>query len=103
MAKGDLLGHINCPSCGTPGGMRITEDKNGSPFGYCEANCSQQMRVGGTPHRIAQFYKTYPHIKRPGAAEQAHQEQHQEQHQEKPPAPKAGGMAHALELLGVKA
>lgn len=54
------LGHIDCPTCGTKGGMRITLDKNGDPFGFCEAECNQQMRVGGSPRRVAMFVSLYP-------------------------------------------
>lgn len=63
MAHRELLGYINCPVCGYVNGMRITEDKNGNPFGYCEAKCSQQLPVGnGGEDRIYSFYETYPHI-----------------------------------------
>jgi hypothetical protein len=55
-----ILGHIDCPTCGTKGGMRITPDKNGDPFGYCEAECGQQLRVGGDRRRVAAFVKLYP-------------------------------------------
>lgn len=54
------LGHIDCPSCGTKGGMRITHDKNGEPFGFCEAECNQQMRIGGSVRRVALFVARYP-------------------------------------------
>jgi hypothetical protein len=60
MAKAETLGHIDCPTCGTKGGMRITHDKNGDPFGYCEAECSQQMRIGGDKRRVAAFVARYP-------------------------------------------
>lgn len=69
MANRDLLGHIDCPTCGQSAGMRITEDKNGEPFGYCEANCSQQMRIGGDKRRVSGFYDNNPNIKRPGNVE----------------------------------
>lgn len=94
MAKGDLLGHIDCPSCGAENGMRITEDKNGHPFGFCEANCDQQMRIGGSPARVERFFARHPHLKRPGAAVA--------EHAETTPPPAKGGMASALELLGVR-
>jgi hypothetical protein len=55
-----VLGHIDCPTCGTVGGMRITADKNGDPFGYCEAECSQQLRVGGDARRVRKFLARYP-------------------------------------------
>lgn len=62
MAKSDkeILGHIDCPSCGTAKGMRVTHDKNGEPFGYCEAECGQQLRVGGDRYRIKAFLARFP-------------------------------------------
>lgn len=56
----DVLGHIDCPTCGTVKGMRVTADRNGEPFGYCEANCSQQLRIGGDKRRVAAFVARYP-------------------------------------------
>lgn len=56
----EILGHIDCPCCGTVKGMRITHDRNGEPFGFCEANCNQQMRVGGDKRRVAAFVARYP-------------------------------------------
>lgn len=32
MAKGDLMGVIDCPVCGYGNGMRVAEDKNGDPI-----------------------------------------------------------------------
>lgn len=55
-----ILGHIDCPTCGTAGAMRITHDKNGDPFGYCEDGCSQQLRIGGKPARVRKFLARYP-------------------------------------------
>lgn len=66
MAK-EILGYIDCPHCGHENGMRITLDKSGAPFGFCEANCNGQMRVGGNAARVAAFYRKNPHIKQPGA------------------------------------
>ena len=60
MAKAEILGHIDCPTCGTKGGMRITHDKNGDPFGFCESGCNQQMRIGGEKRRVAAFVNRYP-------------------------------------------
>lgn len=61
MAKDrEILGHIDCPTCGTAKGMRITHDKNGDPFGYCEAECNQQMRIGGDKRRVKSFLARYP-------------------------------------------
>lgn len=56
----EILGHIDCPHCGTAKGMRITPDRNGAPFGYCEANCSGQLKVGGDARRVAAFVARYP-------------------------------------------
>lgn len=61
----EVLGHIDCPACGTKDGMRITPDKNGEPFGYCEANCSAQLRIGGDRRRVAAFVARYPWAKPP--------------------------------------
>jgi hypothetical protein len=57
---GKTLGHIDCPTCGTHKGMRITHDKNGDPFGYCEVTCSQQMRIGGEKSRVRRFIERFP-------------------------------------------
>jgi len=57
-----IYGHINCPSCGTVGGVRITKDKNGEPFGFCEAKCEVQIRFGGKPYRVNEFKRNYPAI-----------------------------------------
>lgn len=58
----EILGHIDCPHCGLDKGMRITLDKSGAPFGYCEGDCSGQMRVGGNAARVAKFYARHPHL-----------------------------------------
>ncbi len=63
----EVLGHIDCPTCGTKGGMRITPDKNGDPFGYCEAECNQQMRIGGDKRRVKAFAARYPWAMPPAA------------------------------------
>lgn len=60
MKNQTVLGHIDCPTCGTKGGMRITHDKNGHPFGYCEAECSQQLRIGGDVRRVRKFLARFP-------------------------------------------
>lgn len=59
MSEKTTLGYIDCPTCGTAGGMRITNDKNGHPFGFCTATCRQQLRVGPDADRIAAFRKRY--------------------------------------------
>ncbi len=55
-----ILGHIDCPTCGRPGLMRIPEDKNGEPFGFCGDGCGQQLRIGGNGARVAAFRQRYP-------------------------------------------
>ena len=55
-----VLGHIDCPTCGAVKGMRITHDKNNHPFGYCEADCSQQLRIGGDQRRVKTFVDRHP-------------------------------------------
>jgi hypothetical protein len=60
MAEKEVLGHIDCPACGEKSGMRVTLDKNGSPFGFCEANCDAQLRIGGSARRVAAFLRMYP-------------------------------------------
>ena len=57
-----ILGHIDCPTCGSKGGMRITTDKNGDPFGFCKDGCKQQLRIGGDPDRVHDFYAAHPSI-----------------------------------------
>lgn len=64
-----ILGHIDCPVCKTPGGMRITLDKNGEPFGFCEAECNQQLRVGGNARRVSLFVKHYPWAAKPAPSQ----------------------------------
>lgn len=66
MTSKAVLGHIDCPTCGTKAGMRVTHDKNGEPFGYCEANCSQQLRIGGDKRRVRDFVALYPWAAAPG-------------------------------------
>jgi hypothetical protein len=55
-----ILGHIDCPTCGKAGAMRVTADRNGDPFGFCEDGCGQQLRVGGKPGRVRAFVARYP-------------------------------------------
>lgn len=64
MKEHTILGRIDCPHCGYVDGMRITPDKNGAPFGYCDANCAGQLRVGGDKRRVDAFYAKYPNVKR---------------------------------------
>lgn len=60
MSDKPTLGYIDCPTCGTVGGVRITHDKNGHPFGFCTAECRQQLRIGPDADRVAKFVKRYP-------------------------------------------
>lgn len=56
----EVLGHIDCPTCAAVKGMRITLDKNKHPFGFCEAQCGQQLRIGGDLRRVAAFVARFP-------------------------------------------
>jgi hypothetical protein len=105
MAKGEIKGHIDCPVCGTAGGMRITPDRNGQPFGFCEAECEAQLRIGGKSSRVRKFFAKYPQIagkfavtvtapEAPAAMPAPAQEKAPEAPAAKPvpaPAPKRGG------------
>lgn len=68
MAEKQIMGHIDCPTCGTVGGMRVTADKNGHPFGFCTATCGQQLRVGPDPDRIRRFLSRHAAKLAPPAA-----------------------------------
>jgi hypothetical protein len=57
-----IYGRIDCPCCRTKEGVRITKDKNGDPFGYCDAKCEVQIRLGGKAFRVGEFAKAYPSI-----------------------------------------
>jgi hypothetical protein len=59
-----VYGRITCPHCHMPESMRITEDKNGQPFGFCDVNCAGQLKVGGNPYRVNKFYEAHPGIAR---------------------------------------
>ncbi len=59
----NVLGHIDCPTCGGIKTLRITHDKNGDPFGYCSVGasaCRQQLRIGGDDLRVESFVARYP-------------------------------------------
>lgn len=67
MAWRDLLGRIDCPHCGHPAGMKITEDRAGKPFGNCDVKCHGQLRIGDKDnYRVGLFYARYPHVARCG-------------------------------------
>lgn len=58
MAKGEVLGHIECPACGWAD-MEVRADKKGNPYGYC-IECNQQIFThGGTrgAHLLARMRK----------------------------------------------
>lgn len=57
-----IHGRIDCPCCSTKNGVRITADKNGHPFGFCDANCGLQLRIGGDAFRVGQFNKNHAAI-----------------------------------------
>lgn len=66
----EILGYIDCPHCGEAERMRVTPDKSGAPFGYCE-ECNGQLRIGGNSTRVEAFYRKNPAVKRPGQAGEA--------------------------------
>ncbi len=41
MAKGDLIGHMDCPCCGSQ--ADVNEDKNGRPLMFCRHGCKAQL------------------------------------------------------------
>lgn len=106
MKTRDILGHIDCPICGTAKGVRITLDKNDEPFGFCEAECLQQFRIGGNARRVQKFIDRYPWAApvtaQPAAAkpvtvtEPPKPVQVQEP---KPPAPKRQPVANPFDFL----
>lgn len=56
-----VMGHMDCICCGGKGTVRVTRDKNGEPFGFCENDaCFMQYRIGGRPARVATFRKRFP-------------------------------------------
>lgn len=56
MAKGDVLGRMDCVCCGGKGTVRVSQDKNGDPFGFCErGGCCMQYRFGGKESRVEMF------------------------------------------------
>lgn len=108
MKEREILGHIDCPTCGTAGGMRVTKDKNGDPFGYCEANCGQQLRIGGDKRRVRDFIARFPWA---GGAENPvtvtdtkTAPEPVKEPEQKPQAmpPKRPSLADALNALGVR-
>lgn len=111
MKERTILGHIDCPTCGMQQAMRITEDKNGDPFGFCEANCGQQLRIGGDRRRVRDFFNRYPSVQRraddaPAATAAPSTAATVEPELDKPaPAkqdkPKRSAFVDALEILGV--
>jgi hypothetical protein len=64
MAK-EILGRMDCAICGMKDGVKVTADKNGHPFGYCDGQCGQQYRIGPDPARVALFFLGHPHITPP--------------------------------------
>lgn len=62
MSEKEIKGRITCPYCGAANGMRITADRNGSPFGFCDAHCDGQLRVGGKAKRVEGFMRLHPVI-----------------------------------------
>lgn len=75
----DILGFIACMVCKSPNSVRVSPDKNGEPFGYCEA-CKMQYRIGGNPNRVNQFKESHPDLFKKNEAKQS-----------KPPEPEKKG------------
>jgi hypothetical protein len=63
-ADKEVFGRVTCPCCRVSDAMRITKDKNGSPFGFCDASCEVQLRIGGSQYRVNKFYEAHPLIKK---------------------------------------
>lgn len=117
MSEKTIHGYIDCPCCGTSGGMRITHDKNGHPFGFCTAECGQQLRVGPSRDRIAHFLRRFPWAgpkpepvtvpagataQAPAAAKPAPVPAPAPARKIAPAAAPRSGMADALAFLGVR-
>lgn len=62
MANRDFLGRMDCIVCGLADGVKITEDKNGHPFGHCDAKCNEQYRIGSDKDRVQYFYDEHPDV-----------------------------------------
>jgi hypothetical protein len=105
-----ILGHIDCPTCASQLGMRITHDRNGDPFGYCEHFCGQQLRIGGSSHRVSKFLARYPwaarspHVQAPSPvpAPVTVTEANTQTNTQTPPK-RRSSMDDALAMLGVTA
>lgn len=44
MAKGQVVGHVDCPLCGLE--AEVKEDKNGNPYAFCP-DCTMQLLTHG--------------------------------------------------------
>lgn len=102
MSANRVKGHIDCPTCGTKGAMRITHDKNGDPFGFCEAGCNQQMRIGGSAHRVAKFVQRFPWAAKPASETEAPEAKPRYEREPNPPkqVPKRSSAGFFDSLLG---
>ena len=100
MSANRVKGHIDCPTCGTKGAMRITHDKNGDPFGFCEAGCNQQMRIGGSAHRVAAFVRRFPWAAKPASEPEAAAPEAAKPTPPKPAPKRATGAGFFDSLLG---
>lgn len=65
-----VYGRISCPHCHMIDAMRITADKNGQPFGFCDLNCGGQLKIGGNPFRVNKFFEAHPGIAKAMKGEQ---------------------------------
>lgn len=80
-----IHGRIDCPCCGAKEGVRITADKNGKPFGFCDVNCGVQVRIGGDKYREAEFKKRYPAIAASVSGEPVSDTEQKQQNQQQKP------------------
>ena len=96
MAHRDFLGRMACSCCGLENGMRVAEDKNGAPFGFCDAGCGYQSRIGGDAERIEKFHLHHPEIRRVGVPVPVPDAVAMVT----APPVKGGGLSDALRLMG---
>lgn len=96
-----IYGRIDCPCCKTKDGVRITKDKNGEPFGFCDAKCEVQIRLGGKAYRVGEFAKAYPEINKAMQGEAVTVTDTAKQQQEKAPEPEKAVKKSGFDLGGL--
>lgn len=50
MARGELIGHVECPECGFPD-AEVRPDKSGAPYRFCP-DCTAQYFSRNVPHKV---------------------------------------------------